>query len=35
METTLSLGGKIVNIENSEPSLENVFLALTGKKLRD
>ena len=35
IETTLSLGGKIVNIENSEPSLENVFLALTGKKLRD
>ena len=35
METTLSLGGKIVNIENSEPSLESVFLALTGKKLRD
>lgn len=35
IETTLSLGGKIVNIENSEPTLENVFLALTGKKLRD
>lgn len=35
IETTLSLGGKIVNVENSEPTLENVFLALTGKKLRD
>ena len=35
METTLSLGGEIINVENSEPTLENVFLALTGKKLRD
>lgn len=35
IETTLSLGGEIVNVENSEPTLENVFLALTGKKLRD
>ena len=35
IETTLSLGGNIVNIENSEPTLENVFLALTGKKLRE
>ncbi|WP_195988072.1 ABC transporter ATP-binding protein [Clostridium sp. D53t1_180928_C8] len=35
IETTLSLGGEISNIENSEPTLENVFLALTGKKLRD
>ena len=35
IETTLSLGGEIINVENSEPTLENVFLALTGKKLRD
>lgn len=35
IETALSLGGEIINIENSEPTLENVFLALTGKKLRD
>ena len=35
IETALSLDGEIVNIENSEPTLENVFLALTGKKLRD
>lgn len=27
--------GKIKNISNEEPSLETVFLALTGKKLRD
>ncbi|WP_299997753.1 ABC transporter ATP-binding protein [uncultured Clostridium sp.] len=35
IETALSLDGEIINIENSEPTLENVFLALTGKKLRD
>ena len=35
IETALSLGGEIVNVENSEITLENVFLALTGKKLRD
>lgn len=35
IETALSLEGEIINIENSEPTLENVFLALTGKKLRD
>lgn len=28
-------GGDIKNIINEEPSLENVFLALTGKKLRE
>ncbi len=35
IETALNLDGEIINIENSEPTLENVFLALTGKKLRD
>lgn len=35
IETTLSLNGEIINVENLEPTLENVFLALTGKKLRD
>lgn len=35
IETILSSGGEINNIENSQPTLENVFLALTGKKLRD
>lgn len=35
IETALILDGEIINIENSEPTLENVFLALTGKKLRD
>ena len=28
-------GGDIKNIVNEEPSLETVFLALTGKKLRE
>lgn len=35
IETILTNGGEINNIENSKPTLENVFLALTGKKLRD
>lgn len=35
IETILNSGGEINNIENSRPTLENVFLALTGKKLRD
>lgn len=35
IETILTNGGEINNIENSQPTLENVFLALTGKKLRD
>ena len=35
IETILTNGGEINNIENSRPTLENVFLALTGKKLRD
>ncbi|MBU5317374.1 ABC transporter ATP-binding protein [Clostridium bornimense] len=35
IETTLNLDGEIINVENLDPTLENVFLALTGKKLRD
>ena len=35
IETLLNSGGEINYIENSRPTLENVFLALTGKKLRD
>lgn len=35
VELVANNGGDIVNIVNEEPSLETVFLALTGKKLRE
>ncbi|MCI5726451.1 MAG: ABC transporter ATP-binding protein [Clostridium sp.] len=35
VETINSLNVEIINIQNEKPTLENVFLALTGKKLRD
>lgn len=35
VELVHNLGGEVINISNEKPSLENVFLALTGKKLRD
>lgn len=35
VETINNLNVEIINIQNEKPTLENVFLALTGKKLRD
>ena len=35
VETVIKEGGEIRNISDNEPSLEAVFLALTGKNLRD
>lgn len=35
VETVLKQGGEIRNIEHNEPTLEAVFLALTGKNLRE
>ena len=35
VEVVSAIGGDIINISNEEPTLEMVFLALTGKKLRE
>lgn len=35
VETVSNCGGEIINISSEEPTLEMVFLALTGKKLRE
>lgn len=35
VEVVSANGGDIINISNEEPTLEMVFLALTGKKLRE
>jgi ABC-2 type transport system ATP-binding protein len=35
VEVVSAIGGDIINITNEEPTLEMVFLALTGKKLRE
>ena len=35
MEIAYNLGGQVISFSSEKPTLENVFLALTGKQLRE